>query len=72
MFVLLGKLEKQNAKPTSRVQVEFENTWRPSKLLPGWCGSVDWVPAYESKGCQFDSQSGHVPGFGARSPIGSM
>ena len=25
---------------------------------PGWCGSVDWVPAYEAKGHKFDSQSG--------------
>ena len=24
---------------------------------PGWCGSVDWAPAYESKGRWFDSQS---------------
>ena len=30
---------------------------------PGWYGSVDWVPACEPRGCQFDSQSGHVPGW---------
>ena len=42
------------------------------KLLmdPGWCGSVDWVPACEPKGHQFDSQSGHTPGLQARSPVG--
>ena len=37
-----------------------------SKLFwfcPGWWGSVDWVLACESKGCWFDSQSGHLSGF---------
>ena len=33
----------------------------------GWCGSVDWVPACEPKGCWFNSQSGHMPGFWAKS-----
>ena len=37
---------------------------------PGWCGSVDWVPACEARGHWFDSQSGHVPGLQARSPVG--
>ena len=37
---------------------------------PGWCGSVDWVPAWEPKGRQFDSQTGHMPGLWARSPAG--
>ena len=37
---------------------------------PGWCGSVDWAPACEQKGHQFDSQSGHMPGLQARSPVG--
>ena len=37
---------------------------------PGWCGSVDWVPACEPKGHWFDSQSGHMPGLWARSPVG--
>ena len=35
---------------------------------PGWCGSEDWVPASKPKGHRLDSQSGHVPGFRARSP----
>ena len=35
-----------------------------------WCGSVDWVLACEPKHCQFDSQSGHMPGLQARSPVG--
>ena len=34
---------------------------------PGWCGSVDWVPACEPKGCQFYAQSGHMPGLWASS-----
>ena len=43
-----------------------------SSLDPGWCGSVDWVPACEPKGHRFDSQSGHMPGLQARSPIGGV
>ena len=39
-------------------------------LSPGWCGSVDWVQACEPKGRWFDSQSGHMPGLQARSPVG--
>ena len=38
------------------------------QISPGWCGSVDWAPAYESKGPQFGFQSGHMPGLQARSP----
>ena len=36
---------------------------------PVWCSSVDWAPAYKPKGCQFDSQSGHMPGLQPRSPV---
>ena len=36
---------------------------------PGWCGSVDWVLACKLKGRWFDSQSGHMPGLWARSPV---
>ena len=42
------------------------------KNSPGWCGSVDWVPACELGCCQFDSQSGHMPGLLARSLVGGM
>ena len=35
----------------------------------GWCGSVDWVPACEPKGRWFNSQSEHMPGLWARSPV---
>ena len=38
--------------------------------LPSWCGSVDQALAYEPKGGGFDSQSGHMPGLWARSPVG--
>ena len=41
-----------------------------NKISPGCCGSVHWVPACEPKGCWFDSQSGHIPGVWARSPVG--
>ena len=40
-----------------------------NQLCPGWCGSVDWVPAWEPKGCQFNSQSGHMPCMQARSLV---
>ena len=49
--------------------------WFPHKKRQfgsGWCGSVDWVQACEPKGCWFDSQSGHMPGLLARSPVGGM
>ena len=36
----------------------------------GWCGSVDWVSACKPKGCQFNSQSGHMPRLQAMSPVG--
>ena len=42
------------------------------KISPGWCGSVDWAPTCEPKGCWFDSQSGYMPGLWARSPIGGV
>ena len=38
--------------------------------FPGWCGSLDWVPVCEPKGRQFNSQSGHMPGLQASSPVG--
>ena len=43
----------------------FRKTW----FCPGWCGSVDWTWACEPKGHWFDSQSGHLPGLWARSPV---
>ena len=36
------------------------------------CGSVDWAPFCKLKGHQFNSQSGHLPGLWARSPVGGM
>ena len=35
----------------------------------GW-GTVAWVSACQPKGRWFDSQSGHMPGLRARSPVG--
>ena len=37
---------------------------------PGWCDSVNWVPACEPKSCWFDSQSGHMPRLQAWSLVG--
>ena len=39
---------------------------------PVWCGSVDWMLACEPKSCHFYSQSGHMPGLWARSPVRGM
>ena len=39
---------------------------------PGWCGSVDWVSFCKPKGHWFDSQSRHMPGWLARSPVRGM
>ena len=39
------------------------------KICPGWCGSVDQALAWEPKGRRFDSQSVHMPGLWARSPV---
>ena len=39
---------------------------------PGWCGSVNWMLACEPKICRFKSQSGHMPGLQARSPVGGI
>ena len=39
---------------------------------PGWCGSVDCALVCELQGRWFDSQSGHMPGFRARCPVGGM
>ena len=36
---------------------------------PGCCHSVDSVPACEPNGSWFNSQSGHMPGLQARSPV---
>ena len=38
-------------------------------MSPGWCGSVDWTLDWEAKGRWFNSQSGHMPGLQARSPV---
>ena len=35
----------------------------------GWCGSVKWVPACKPKGQWFNSQSEHMSGLWARSPV---
>ena len=43
-----------------------------NKICSGWCGSVDWVPTCKSKGCWFDSRSGHIPGLWARSSVGGV
>ena len=61
----------------SQTDVELNQYFQPMhqnfpthNTCPGWCGSVDWVPACKPKGCRFNSQSGHMPGLQARSAVG--
>ena len=42
---------------------------RSERFHPGWCSSVDWALTCKPKGPWFDSQSGHMPGLWARSPV---
>ena len=56
----------------SRLASISEGTFQDRLFSPGWCGSVDWAPACKPKGYWFDSQSGHMPGLQARSPVGGM
>ena len=53
----------------SEIQLEI-NTIKFLEKCPPWCGSVDWALACEPKGHRFDSQSGHMPGLQAKSPVG--
>ena len=46
--------------------------YKNGSLGPGWCDSVHQVPACKPKGPWFDSQSGHMPGLWAPSPVGDM
>ena len=52
--------------------VRKEIYMKDQRSVPGWCGSVDSVPACEPKGHKFDSQTGHMPGLKARSPVGDV
>ena len=71
-------IPKQSWKIFTEIQKISRKITMPgiqSKLIryvPGWCGSADWVPAYEPKGHQLDSQSGHMPGLWSRSPVGAV
>ena len=60
---------------TLSIWTKFASNWKGGNgvlqnidNVPGWCGSVDWVPACEPNVRQFDSQSGHMPGLRARVP----
>ena len=54
----------------------FLHVWTPDSSFkkhwsgPGCCGSVDWAPACEPKGHQFDCQSGYMSGLWTRCPVG--
>ena len=47
-------------------------SFKTKQISPGWCGSVDWVPACEPGGHQFCSQSRHIPELQTRSPLGDV
>ena len=49
------------------------NAWEDGQdksLRPWLVWLYGWMPDWEPKGRQFDSQSGHMPGLRARSPLG--
>ena len=46
----------------------MDNWIKKKWYSPGWCGSVDWAPDCKAKGCWFNSQSGHMPGWQTRFP----
>ena len=45
---------------------------KKKKSCPGWYGSLDWALVCKQKGHQFNTQSGHVPGFRGGSLAGGM
>ena len=59
------KLQTKNTHEDFRSSIK-DNT------SPGWYGSVDWAPSCEPKGRWFNSQSRHMPGLWARSPVGGV
>ena len=82
---LEGATREAEAGPCTLLLILFSRKWglralsaehlrgyvlKTLKSVSGWCGSVDWAPAYKPKGHRFDSQSGHLPGLQARSLIG--
>ena len=71
------KFETTGRQETARwISFQYKNAFNPWPTnytsSPGWCGSVDWAATCEPKSCQFDSQSGHMPGLWATSPVGAM
>ena len=54
---------------TGLQSLEQGGRFKDKDFGPGWCGSVDWVPAWEARGRQFYSQSGHIPGLQVKSPV---
>ena len=54
------------------IMSHFQKSYNNNTRSPSWCGSVDAVPACKPKGHWFGSQSGYMPGFQARSPLGGV
>ena len=52
--------------------IPFEDNFNNVKILPDWCGSVGSVSSHKPEGHWFNSQSGHMPGFQARSLVGGV
>ena len=61
---------EDSPEPSEFAEMAYPSLIRESTSSPGWCGSVDWVLACKPKGSRFNSQSGHMPGLWARSPVG--
>lgn len=50
--------------------IRYVNHFKSGYVSPGQCRSVGWALSGTSKGCLFDSQSGHIPRFWVRYPAG--
>ena len=61
-------LKKQPPQPKQRGKLFI---WKKNKN-PDWCGSVNSLLICKPKSHWFNSQSGHMPGFLARSPVGGV
>ena len=63
LFKIIGETSLKHLKNGKYKSIIF---------CPGWCGSVNRVPACEPEGHQFNSQSGHMPGLQTTSPVGGV
>ena len=70
MIYLLWQRNKGKTNKWDYIKLKSLSMTKETNISPGWCGSEDRVPACQPKGRRFNSQSGHMPGLQARSPVG--